>query len=741
MNIKILFLLCSLIICSNTLYSQDKESDIDKYHQETTRFNEKELDSVSYIMLEYFNKGIYEKILQRSPALIQNAEAIEAYSLELRFRNILGSTFIKLDDTKNAEIFFSQALQTAKKRNDSIGVVMMYISLANTYFDSDTDKSLAYFNKVLEYNYNGERSEDSKFIIHHNLAEIYVKEKNINKAKYHLNKIIDKSDQQQPAVRRKGYLGTMKYITACINLLEKQWKLAVENSLESLKYKDDYEVAYLIGNYENLIVAYEELGEYKKLTEVHKEYNKLKDLKYEQDKLEQQQKAQAEVNFDNIEKELRASQLENELVIQKSNESDLYLLFFILLALLLLIASILLLRAKNKRDRLLKGLIVKNKQYLEAKEKSEKLAQSNTRFLSTISHELRTPLYGIVGLSSSFLEDPILFKYKEEFRSLQFSADYLLALVNDVLHINKFSSEEGKKLNEVHFDLVLLIDNIKKSFKFLNEKHNNKVIINLDPNLPDVLYGDKTKISQVLMNLMSNASKFTEDGTIELKIEKIDGIEDHVDLLFKIIDTGRGIHPDHQKSVFEEFTQVEESFDKGINGTGLGLSIVNKILKILESSLKMKSVYNEGTTISFTLQIKIGKKDQLEKLAKSADITFLKNKKVLIVDDNRINQLVTKKVLEKHHIMHDTANNGMEAVVKVKDNYYDFILMDINMPIMNGIDATQKIREFNQITPIIALTATNFANPENEVYRFGINSIIVKPYETDHLLQSLLREL
>lgn len=524
-------------------------------------------------------------------------------------------------------------------------------------------------------------------------------------------------------------------------MLEKKWDLAVSNSLESLKYKEDYDVAYTIGNYENLIVAYEELEKYKKLNEVYKEYNKLKDNKYEQDKLEQQQRAQAEVNFDNIQKELRASQLENELVTQKASESNLYLMFFIVLALFLLAASILLLRAKNKRDRLVKGLILKNEQYLKAKEKSEKLARSNTKFLSTISHELRTPLYGIVGLSTSFIKDPILLKYKEEFASLKFSADYLLALVNDVLHINKYSSEEGYKLNEIHFNVFSLIDNIIKSFKFLNEKHNNNVVINIDSDIPEVLYGDKTKISQVLMNLMSNASKFTEDGIIELSIRKVNLNDNWIQLIVQIIDTGRGIHPDHQKSVFEEFTQVEESFEKGINGTGLGLPIVNKILKILKSSLKMKSIYGEGTTMSFELKLKIGDKDQLEKAKKSTDKASLKGKKVLIVDDNRINQLVTKKFLEQHQIEFDTANNGVEAVDKVRENSFDFILMDINMPVMNGIEATLKIREFDQITPIIALTATNFTDPENEVYCFGINSIIVKPYETNHLLQSLLQEL
>ncbi|AGC77678.1 signal transduction histidine kinase [Nonlabens dokdonensis] len=723
------------------LFTGFAQQDVEVYHKENLNYDEKQLDSVSYVLMEYYNKGTFEKILEQSPALIQNAIKIDAYQLELRFRNILGSTFIKLDDIENANIFFNHALQTAKKKKDSIGVMMMYISLGNTHFKDDKEKALAYFNKGLDFGYNGDRSEDGKFIIHHNLAELYIKKKNLAKAKYHLSKIVDKIDQQEPAVRRKGYAGTTNFIKASIHLMENQPALAIEDALLALKTKDDYDETYLLETYMVLMESYEKLEDFKNVVFYNKLYDSLRAVQYEKDKIEQQQIAKVDLHFDNIEKELRASELENDLINQKATESNLYLIFSIVVGLLLFLILMLLLKEKTKRDKLLKILTQKNAEYLKAKEKSEELARSNTKFLSTISHELRTPLYGIIGLSSLFLKEPKLRPFENDFKSLKFSADYLLALVNDVLHINKFNSKKGQELQEVHFNLSTLLFNIKSSFDFLNEKHNNDVELIIDPKIPEILYGDQTKISQVLMNLMSNASKFTEDGSVKLEVIFNEKKDDHYHLLFRIQDTGRGIQLDQQKAIFEEFTQVKDVNDLEHHGTGLGIPIVNKILFILGSTLELDSTYKVGSTFSFQLSLKEGEAENITQEVASKNIKSLAGKRVLTVDDNKINQLVTQKVLDQIGMLHSTASDGLEAIKMAKSSDFDFILMDINMPVMNGIIATQEIRKFNQNTPIIALTATIFNNPEEEIYCYGFNSIIVKPYRTAHLVEAFLKEL
>lgn len=722
-------------------FSQEVYNQSSPYTANSTTYTQQQLDSISYKLLDYFNKGSYEQILEKTPALIANSQNINAQDLERRFRNILGNSYIKLDDTDKAELFFNEALKIAKEQKDTLTMLTTYVNLGNTYFKTDTDKAVTYLKKGLAYQYQNDLHDQINFILHHNLAELYVNLNQPKLAKDHLSQIEYKIDLEAMADRRKTYIGTTNFIKAGILLLENNPEESMERILESLKYQDSYDENYRLGNYKNLMTAYELMGQYEKLPEVHKVYDSLKDVLYEKDKIKQQQISRTKVQLDKIKQDLRASQLENELVTQKASVDQILLVFFIVVAVLLLLVTIVLFKSKNKRERLLKGLLEKNKQYLNAKERSEKLAKSNTRFLSTISHELRTPLYGIVGLSASFLKDPNLSGYKEEFKSLKFSADYLLALVNDVLHINKFSSKKGHELMEVHFELPVLVENIITTFTFLNEKHNNEVVIELDPHIPTILYGDKTKISQVLMNLMSNASKFTEDGNISLKIKNIEQNEEDIRLYFEIKDSGRGIHPDEQKNVFEEFTQVKVSSHQEINGTGLGLPIVNKILSILGSSLQMDSVFNEGTTFSFILDIHVGEKEQEQQQARSKNITSLENKKVLIVDDNKINQIVTQKILEQHSMKHQTASNGKEAVEIVQKEAFDFILMDINMPVMNGIEASQKIREFDKKTPIIALTATDFEDPENEVYCYGVNSLIVKPYETELLLHSLLLEL
>lgn len=732
-----------LIFKVSPCYGQENENveNYDQFHSTGYTFNEKELDSVTLVMMEYFNNGVYEKILENTPRLIINAKQIDAYSLELRLRNMLGNSFVRLDDLERADIFFSQALELAKEKKDTLGILNMYVNLGNTYFDDDQNLSAEYFIKALDYDDDSDLGMQIRFIVKHNLAELYTNMKQPAMARTYLDAIEPLLWREEMDTRRNTFQGTLNNIKAGIYLLENNPEESVKRSLESLKYQEFVDDNYKFKNYKNLMTAYEQLGDYKKLNDVHKVYDSLKDLRNEKEKVKRQQIARVESNLNKVVRDLRASQLENDLVTQKASVGKMFLIFFIVVAALLLLVAILLLKAKNKRDRLLKGLITKNKQYLEAKEVSEKLAKSNTRFLSTISHELRTPLYGIVGLSTSFLNDPRLSEFKKEFKSLKFSADYLLALVNDVLHINKFSSQKGHELKEVHFELSLLLKNILQTFTFLNEKHNNVVTKSLDPEIPCILYGDQIKLSQVLMNLMSNASKFTEDGHISLTVTKHSQSGNDLQLLFEIKDSGRGIHPDHQKGVFEEFTQVKDSYDGEIGGTGLGLPIVNKILSILGSTLNMSSVYNEGTTFSFLLNLSVGELAGIKKDVRSTDINSLKDKKVLIVDDNKINQLVTQKVLEQHGMTHKTACNGLRALEIVEKETFDFILMDINMPVMNGIEATQKIREFDVETPIIALTATNFMNPDKEVYCYGVNSIIVKPYDTEHLLQALLQEL
>ena len=238
------------------------------------------------------------------------------------------------------------------------------------------------------------------------------------------------------------------------------------------------------------------------------------------------------------------------------------------------------------------------------------------------------------------------------------------------------------------------------------------------------------------MNLVSNASKFTQDGRIDIIVKKQYADEKNVSLFFSIMDNGIGIPEEQQEKIFEEFTQGTNLSD--YEGTGLGLPIVNRILSILGSKIMFESTYGKGTTFSCVLSFS---KDIILNDIERDDVCIkkLQDKKILIVDDNKINQLVTQKVLEQHGMLHGVANNGLDAIEKVKEQYYDAILMDVNMPIMNGLDSSREIRNIGLSTPIIALTAVNAENPEKDFGSYGIDDAIVKPYRTEQLLELLVK--
>lgn len=738
---KSLLLVVALLFLTVPLTAQVTDKSYDPIPEPPYSYAKEEMDSIYKLAEGYYYRGNYEKVIDKVPALLEYADKIKASRAETRLRGILGLAFVKLNDVDRADEMLREALTDAMKRKDTFDILSNNINLANTHFNSDSEKSIYYFENAIDYLGNFDISILAFVIIHIDLAELYMTRNEPGIAQNYLDLARPKLFLPELASRKTEYLASSDYIQAGIYLSQGLNFRAIESANQSLALGEgtNIEEKYFIGNYKILIDAYDLTGQYEQLNEARKPYDSLRDSRYEQERIEQEQIARFRFNTDKYQQELRESQLESELANQKADLSRIIIIAFTFVALILIGLLVTLLRNRRKRNKLLIDLRIKNAQYLEAKETSEKLAQKNTKFLSTISHELRTPLYGIIGLSSVFLKNPKLQEFTTDFNSLKFSADYLLALVNDVLNINKYESKKGQELKEEYFDIKILANGILKTFQFLNEKNNNKISLEIDKNVPAVLYGDTTKISQVIMNLLSNASKFTQDGFIYFTIDHRNTIDGVVELFFKVEDTGRGIKEENQKEIFEEFTQVPNSLSEG--GTGLGLPIVNKLLTILGSELQLESIYGKGTTFSFSLSLKKGSISNLQAFVAEANTGVLKNKKLLIVDDNKINQIVTQKVLDLYGMNHDTVNNGQEAVDIVQQNTYNYILMDINMPVMNGIDASIAIRELGFKTPIIALTAADDLNLEEDVYRHGIDDILVKPYYTEELLNLLLSHI
>ncbi len=396
----------------------------------------------------------------------------------------------------------------------------------------------------------------------------------------------------------------------------------------------------------------------------------------------------------------------------------------------------------NLRARANELLQNKNTELILAKENAERASEAKVQFLSTITHELRTPLYAVTGLTHLLLEESPTPNQKEHLNSLKFSGEYLLSLINNILDLNKLEANKVE-LENTSFNLKKRINDVLIALSKSAKDRNNKLHYQFDESIPSKLKGDPLKVSQILINLIGNSIKFTQNGDIWIRVKPINKTENKVLLSFEIEDNGVGISEKKQLSIFENFTQGSVQINRKFGGTGLGLSIVKNLLSLMDSEIKLESELGKGSKFLFTLKFDIfeDKTTNYEEEAKKIDFNVMVDKHVLVVEDNKINQIITRKILEKNKIKCDVADNGDIAISKTKQNNFDLILMDIHMPGISGIEATKQIREFNKEIPIIALTAVTLDDNLDEFYENGFNDIIPKPYKTEEFFTKLHKAL
>ncbi|HSM64386.1 MAG TPA: ATP-binding protein, partial [Gillisia sp.] len=395
----------------------------------------------------------------------------------------------------------------------------------------------------------------------------------------------------------------------------------------------------------------------------------------------------------------------------------------------------------NLRARANDLLQKKNDELTLAKENAEKASLAKAQFLSTITHELRTPLYAVTGLTHLLLEESPTENQKEHLNSLKFSGEYLLSLINNILDLNKLEAKKVEVL-DTSFNLEKRISDVLIALKNSADDKKTQLHYHFDPDIPKKLKGDPLKISQILINLVGNSIKFTENGDIWINVTRVNQVGQLVFLHFEIKDNGEGINKEKQSSIFENFTQGSLQINRKFGGTGLGLSIVKNLLNLMNSEIYLDSDLGKGSTFSFDLKFEAFEQSEAVAasiLAKKAPLTndLMHNKKILIVEDNKINQMITRKILEKHNVICDVADNGTIAVEKASNNYFDLILMDIHMPGISGIEATVQIREFDDQIPIVALTAVTLDENLDEFYLNGFTDIIPKPYKTEEFFSKI----
>jgi signal transduction histidine kinase/CheY-like chemotaxis protein len=379
----------------------------------------------------------------------------------------------------------------------------------------------------------------------------------------------------------------------------------------------------------------------------------------------------------------------------------------------------------------------------------DKASKAKEEFFSNMNHEIRTPINAIAGFTDILLKTKVNEDQRNILKIIRSSTELLLAIVNDILDYSKI--ESGRLTLES--DAFNLRDCIYVIYELLKVKAKAKGIqfeLILDENLPMYVKGDKTRLSQVLTNLIGNAIKFTNKGSVKFKVNLIRQSEEFKEIKFSVVDTGIGIAPDKISTIFDRFVQADPSITRKYGGTGLGLSIAKCLVELQGGELKAESTLGRGSKFYFSINFPNPSEQEINLInirlfrnkLKFADKSLLKDLRVLVVEDTEINVKLVERVLESEieNLKLDIAENGKVCIDKLRTNKYDIILMDLQMPVMNGFEATEYIRkELNIDTPIIALTANSSLSEKEKCINIGMNEYLSKPFKCENLISTILK--
>ena len=376
----------------------------------------------------------------------------------------------------------------------------------------------------------------------------------------------------------------------------------------------------------------------------------------------------------------------------------------------------------------------------KAKGIAERALQSKQQFLSNMSHEIRTPMNAILGFTKILLKADFTPKQKEYLDAIKTSSDGLLVLINDILDLAKVDA--GKMTFEQKpFKIEFSIATMHQVFDLKLKEKNLELVKEYDIKIPAVLLGDAARLHQILLNLLGNAIKFTAKGKITVAVRLLHEDNEKATIEFAITDTGTGIAEDKLESIFENFQQATTSISSSFGGTGLGLAICKQLVEKQGGSISVKSTMDEGSTFSFTLSFQKTNEENEKESGKVELEKEIKDIKILVVEDVKLNQLLMKIILDDFKFKYDIADNGKIAIEKMQTNTYDIILMDLQMPEMNGFEATEYIRNTMESTiPIIALTADVTAVDVEKCKVVGMNDYVSKPLD-ERILYTKIMDL
>lgn len=718
-----IFLFCQFIVGQNKIYTkQEIETQLAKAGR-------------SFLNLEC------KKSLDGAKFALEQSLLLNDYDLIAKSYNLIGLNIEEFSDYETAIDYYNRGLENAIKSKNDTTIGWLYSNMGNVYMYrlKKPKENLKYYIKGLHY---AEIIKDESEIVYSklSLAGCYSDLKDFKKCKKLLddvaNYVQNEGDNEANISLNSLYGLYYDYYNDTPNTEKyflKALKFANENTIELIN-------SNAIDVYDQLAYFYFKVKDYEKGYSFIRMRDSMQEKVYTAERKNEVRLASVNIENDEIRRKIEKIEAEKLIQDNKLRDSRIIVILFGVIFFILLLFLLSLYQNNKVKSKINKELKEINEELQVAKERAEEASKIKSQFISTISHELRTPLYGVIGTTDIIEEEYKELSNSSHLKALKFSANYLLSLVNDILSVYKFD-EQKVVLEKSLFCLEDTINDIRDSLEIIAKRKKNKILISIDSSIPQFIEGDKIRFSQILINLISNSLKFTHNGYVKIEAFLESKINDDLLIKFEVQDTGIGIAKENQDKVFEKFVQIERREDD-YQGTGLGLTIVKKIVDLFKGEVYLESEEGIGTKITFILPFKSGQK-AIEKFINEVEVDFSESKryKILVVEDNKINQMVTKRLLENHKFDCTIVDNGFEAIDLVKIEDFDAILMDINMPKINGFDTSRIIRENGFKKPIIAVTAFEKEEIKLRLEDAQINNIIVKPFDPNALFKMIHKEI
>lgn len=712
-----------------SVFSQTKSSSDD----------EEELDSTNYfIELANFHKknNNYRSSQDYIQKAIEFAETKKDYQAQADAYSFLGNVYFELKKYADAIQTYNKSISLYKSQKPSSNQAYTIYNLGLCYIERKEYSKAEYYFKEAEKIYETIEIPEAKEMINLQKGIVYRAKGENQLALSILSTVIVNPDEEDHFKTKAEALYQIGLIEAednrynlALNYLNKALDLSSKNKNLELKAN----VARTLSEvYEKMIDVDNSFKYMKQHLRIRDSIQELNSKRIGTEDFLSFKEAERLKSIDQMDRENKEQQRANKF-------SKLISILSIALISILSLLSLSLYKNNIIRSQSNKLLQDKNSELQLAKDKAEKASKARAEFLSTVSHELRTPLNAINGITHLLIEENPKKSQLQYLTSLKFSGDYLLTFINDILEINRVESE-NIEIESINVNIKQLLSDLYNSFKDLASKNNNDFELELDETIPDNLIGDPTKLSQIFINLINNALKFTKNGKVNVSAKIMKNENDISSIRFEISDTGIGIPLEKQQTIFESFSQGSVEINRKYGGTGLGLAIVKRLVNLLGGEIKLTSAEGIGSTFSFDVDFELGQQTFVE-VKKQYDESVFAFKKVLVVEDNKINQMITKKMLENKEIACELIDNGEDAIEMIRNNGYDLVLMDVHLPGINGTIATERIREFNKKLPIIALTAISLNENREMLLSFGMNDVVTKPFNPDNFYKVIAQQL